>query len=237
MPRPVSELKALILWTIAMAFVAVAIVWALFLARQVILLVYVSALLAIGFSPIVRLIERQKVLPIGSKRFPRWLAILILYSSIIGFVALVGFLMLPPVVHQAQSLGRALPDMIDKGQQFLIDRGILKDRLTLSEAVAAAPSPSGNAVGVVAVAVSNVAGGLIGIVTILILSFYLLVEADNLRDGFLRLFPKARRTRAAAASQEVTVKVSAWLSGQLLLGTIIGTTSAIGLWALGIPFF
>ncbi len=31
--------------------------------------------------------------------------------------------------------------------------------------------------------------------------------------------------------------MSAWLGGQLLLGTIIGTTSAIGLWALGIPFF
>ena len=36
---------------------------------------YVSGLLAIGFSPIVRLIERQKVLPIG-RRLPRWLAIL-----------------------------------------------------------------------------------------------------------------------------------------------------------------
>jgi len=35
----------------------------------------------------------------------------------------------------------------------------------------------------------------------------------------------------------VTVKVSAWLGGQLLLGAIIGTTSAIGLWAIGVPFF
>jgi predicted PurR-regulated permease PerM len=33
------------------------------------------------------------------------------------------------------------------------------------------------------------------------------------------------------------VKVSAWLGGQLLLGAVIGTTSAIGLWALGVPFF
>jgi predicted PurR-regulated permease PerM len=33
------------------------------------------------------------------------------------------------------------------------------------------------------------------------------------------------------------VKVSAWLSGQLLLAATIGVTSAIGLWALGIPYF
>jgi predicted PurR-regulated permease PerM len=31
--------------------------------------------------------------------------------------------------------------------------------------------------------------------------------------------------------------VSAWLGGQLLLGGTIGATSAIGLWALGIPYF
>jgi len=236
-PRQTSELKSLILWTIAMVFIAIAIVWALFLARKVILLVYVSALLAIGFSPIVRLIEKQKVLPIGSKRFPRWLAILILYSSILGFVALVGFLIFPPLVYQAQSLAHELPAMFEKGQQFLLTRGLLKDHLSLSDAVALTPSHSGTAVGAVAVAVGSVAGGLIGIVTMLILSFYLHVEADSLRESFLRLFPRPSRARVAAASQEVTVKVSAWLGGQLLLGTIIGATSAIGLWALGIPFF
>jgi predicted PurR-regulated permease PerM len=40
-----------------------------------------------------------------------------------------------------------------------------------------------------------------------------------------------------AAMREMTVKVSAWLGGQLLLAAVIGTTSAIGLWALGVPFF
>ena len=38
-------------------------------------------------------------------------------------------------------------------------------------------------------------------------------------------------------SRDITVKVSAWLGGQLLLGGIIGASSAIGLWLLGIPFF
>jgi predicted PurR-regulated permease PerM len=33
------------------------------------------------------------------------------------------------------------------------------------------------------------------------------------------------------------VKVSAWLGGQLFLGGIIGVTSAIGLWFIGIPYF
>jgi predicted PurR-regulated permease PerM len=236
-PQSTSDQKALILWAVSIALGGIVVLWCAYLVRHVLLLIYVSGLLAIGFSPIVRLIERQKVLPIGSKRFPRWLAILILYLAIIGFVTLVGFLVFPPLVQQAQSLGRELPNMFDRAQQFLIDRGLLKEHLTFREVVARAPGGGGDAVGAVAGAIANVAGGIFGIVTILILTFYVLVEAETLRGSFLRLFPKGRRARAAMASREVTVKVSAWLGGQLLLGTIIGTTSAIGLWALGIPFF
>ena len=76
--------KSLILWTIAMTALAVILLWCAFLVRDALLLVYISGLLAIGFSPIVRLIERQKVLPMDSARFPRWLAILILYLAILG---------------------------------------------------------------------------------------------------------------------------------------------------------
>ena len=63
------------------------------------------------------------------------------------------------------------------------------------------------------------------------------MDSANLRESMLRLPPKERRARADQAAREVTEKVSAWLGGQLLLGIIIGSTSAIGLWALGVPFF
>jgi predicted PurR-regulated permease PerM len=36
---------------------------------------------------------------------------------------------------------------------------------------------------------------------------------------------------------DVTLKVGAWLGGQLLLAVIIGTTATIGLWIIGVPFF
>ena len=51
------------------------------------------------------------------------------------------------------------------------------------------------------------------------------------------LFPRKHRARVDAVSREAMLKVSAWLGGQLLLAGVIGATSAIGLWALGIPFF
>jgi predicted PurR-regulated permease PerM len=234
-----NRYKPLIVWTIAMTALAVILLWAAYLVRDVLLLLYISGLFAMGFSPIVRLIERQKVLPIGSQRFPRWLAILILYLAILGMLGLVIALVAPPLADQAQQLWAAKDEMFERAQEYLISKGWLREHLTLRQAVARAPGGAGSEMigRTIFSAVMGVAGGIFGLLTILILTFYLLVEAGSLRRFFLQLFPRRRRARVDAATRDITTKVSAWLGGQMLLAGIIGTTSAIGLWLLGIPFF
>ena len=233
-----SDVKSLILWTIMMTALAVIILWAAYLVRGVLLLLYVSGLLAVGFSPIVRLIERQKVLPIGARRFPRWLAILVLYVGILGALGLIGALTFPPLIDQGQQLWNAKDVMFDRAQEFLISKGRLSEHLTLRQAVERAPrAGTGEAVGTVISAITGVVGGIVGLITILILTFYLLVEAGSLRQLLLQFFPPRNRARVDAVARAITTKVSAWLGGQLLLAAIIGSTSAVFLWAFGIPFF
>lgn len=233
-----AQARALILWAIGMTALAVILLWAAYLVRDILLLLYVSGLLAIGFSPMVRLIERQKVLPIGTRRFPRWLAILILYIAIIGTLTLVGMLVFPPLIDQAQQLWAARTEMFERAQAFLISKGILSEHLTFKEAVQRAPATGSGEIGrTVLSAVTGVVGGIIGLVTILILTFYLLVESGTLWNFVLQFVPPRSRRRVDKASRTITDKVSAWLGGQLFLAAIIGTTSAIGLWLLGIPFF
>jgi predicted PurR-regulated permease PerM len=219
---------------------AVVLLWALYHVRHVLLLLYISGLFAIGFSPMVRLIERQRLLPVGSRRFPRWLAILVLYVFIVGSAVAVGMLVFPPLVEQAQQLWNQKDQMFDQAQRFLHDRGLLRgELLTLEQVVERAPEAAGdaNVVSTVLGALRGVFGGIVGFLTILIVTFYLLVDSWNLHQMFLRLFPRSERARVDAATRAVTVKLSAWLGGQLLLGAIIGITSAIGLWLMGIPFF
>ena len=221
-----------------MTVLTVVVLWAAYLVRDVLLLIYVSGLLAVGFSPIVRLIERQKMLPIGPRRFPRWLAILVLYLVIIGTITAIGFLVFPPLARQAQQLWGEIPVMFERAQQWLMDKGLLSEHLTWRQAVERADVGGGQqAVGTVFSAITGVVGGLFGLFTILILTFYFLVEAGPLRQTFLQLFARADRPRVDAAAREITVKVSAWLGGQLLLALVIGVTSAIGLWLMDIPFF
>ncbi len=230
--------KGLILWTIWMVVLTGILLWAAYLVRDVLLLIYISGVLAIGFSPMVRLIQKQKMLPVGTRRFPRWMAILVLYIVMIGVLTGIGFMIFPPLVDQARQLWTAAPGMIERAQAFLISKGLLRAPIEWRDLVSNTPATGGTeAVGTVFGAVVGVLGGLFGLLTILILTFYLLVESDALHATFLRLFPRRSRDRVADASREITVKVSAWLGGQLLLGTIIGITSAIGLWLLGIPYF
>ena len=90
----------------------------------------------------------------------------------------------------------------------------------MREAVQQATGGGTDAVGTVIGAVWGFVGGVFGLVTILILAFYLLRRRRAASCApFVRLFPRseraARRRCAAGASP---TKVSAWLGGQLLLG-------------------
>jgi predicted PurR-regulated permease PerM len=100
-----------------------------------------------------------------------------------------------------------------------------------------APVGGNDAVTTVIGAVWGFFGGLFGLITILILAFYFLLDADRIVSTFLRLFSKTERPRVADACVRVTTKVSAWLGGQLLLAAIIGSTAAIALGLMGVPYF
>jgi predicted PurR-regulated permease PerM len=106
----------------------------------------------------------------------------------------------------------------------------------MGEIVQQGPAPT-DVVGAVITGFWGVVGGLFGLITILILTFYFLVEADGLFAAFVRLFPAARRPQVRELSGKITQKVSGWLTGQLILGAIIGATTAIFLGALGVPYF
>jgi predicted PurR-regulated permease PerM len=230
--------RALIRYALVGLALTVALLWALYLVREALLLIYVAALVAIGLAPLVATVERVRLRRRRRRaQLPRWAAILAIYLAVIGIVTGIAALIVPPLLDQAQAFRSELPMMIERGQQWLLDRGLLPQRLTLSDALEQSPVAGGDVVRTVVDTLWRFLGGLVGILTILILAFYFLVDSDGLVRTFLRLFPARERGRAADACDRIATKVSAWLAGQLLLGAIIGATAALGLWLLGVPYF
>src|SRR5437762_12506794 len=92
--------------------VGVAIVLAaLWAAREALMLGYISALIAMGFSPLVGLIERPRA---HRRRVPRWGGILGIYSAIHSFVMLCGLAVIPPLVARAEAPWRRMPSEVHR---------------------------------------------------------------------------------------------------------------------------
>ena len=106
-------------WTVvravAVTVATLAVFWALWVARDIVLLIYISVLLAIGLGPMVHRIE--KLLAFGRRRLPRGLAILVIYLALVAVLTVLGLLVIPPLVEQAQELWTRLPELIDRGHQ------------------------------------------------------------------------------------------------------------------------
>ena len=228
--------RALIRYTIVTLAVTVFICWALWEVRDALMLVYISALVAIGLSPVVNAIERRRLM---RQRVPRWVAILVIYLFIIGVIVGIAILVIPPIVMQARELAMELPRLLHQGQQWLMNRGLITREISAREAVQQTATSSGaqDTIGLLVNAIWGFVGGVFGVITILVLAFYLLVDSGGLVNVFLRLFPREKRAQVQDACRRVTAKVSAWLGGQLLLAAIIGSTAALGLFLMGVPFF
>jgi len=231
------EFTRRLLQTVAIVAAAVVLVAALWEARGALMLVYVSALIAMGFSPIVKFIERARP-DTGERLVPRWAAILSVYLVIVAVFVLLGLLVVPPLVAQASALWERAPAEFDKAQAWLRQHHMMTRRITFEQAVENAPTgASANAVGTILVAISSVVGGLFGLITILILSFYFLVEASAMFDYFIRFVPPERRGAVSTAARQAVVKVSAWLQAQFVLAGTMGLFVTAGLWWMGVPYF
>ena len=236
MPAHSNSPRALIRYALAGLAVTVAITWSLYLVRGALLLIYMSVLVAVGLAPLAAAIERYR-LP-GSRRLPRWAAILVIYLCVLGVLVGVGLLVIPPLVTQARELWSALPGMLQRGQQWLIDHGLLNREVSFGEALQRANGAGGSdAVGTVIGAVWGFVGGVFGVITILILAFYFMLDAERFTQTFVRLFPRVEQPRVKDGCRRISTKVSAWLGGQLLLAGIIGATAALGLFLMGVPYF
>jgi predicted PurR-regulated permease PerM len=210
---------------------ALLLLWMLYELRGVLLVLYVSMLLAVGFSPLVRGIERWQRF-----RIPRWAAILVVYVGGIAIIGVVLSFVVPPLVTQVKQLWEDLPQLVDQIQRRLVATGLIEQRWTWSTLLKNVQSPGLAVAGIFSI-LSTFVGLISTVITVLLLPYYLLVEAESLQRAFLHLFEPDRRARVARVSREVTVKVGAWLGGQLLLAGVIGTTASIGLFILGVPYF
>ncbi|MBI5414307.1 AI-2E family transporter [Candidatus Peregrinibacteria bacterium] len=81
-----------------------------------------------------------------------------------------------------------------------------------------------------------VLGGIFQFVLVIILTFFLVVEKENITDFFVKLFPKKYEEYILLKSRMVHRKISEWIHGQIVLFFVIGIIAYVGLSIIGIKY-
>jgi len=207
-------------------------VWFLWFIRDIVAIFVASILLASLIDPFAHWLSERRI--------PRGLSVLIVYTILITVVSLVLVLIVPAVTEQGGQLVDNIStyyldasESLGQVRQFSIDVG-LSDNLASS--IDSFSQGLADSFGSLFSTVRGVVGGLAGLLIILVLAFYMVVEEDKMRKYFKSLAPIEYQPYVAHLMKKMQLKMGQWLRGQIILGLVVGVTLYIALLALGVPY-
>jgi predicted PurR-regulated permease PerM len=217
-PAPQSH-RGDIVFTFALAIA----LYLAFRVRDVLILLYVSALFAVVLSPVVRSISRLRI---GKWSPGRGVSMLILFLGVALAAGLfIGFA-LPPVLHDLSSVVSELPQrapaLLTKLKRLPIAAHI--DVNTLNSKLQGAVS---GVAGSIFTYVSDWASGLVRVITGLVLTIYFMIEGETAYHWLLSFIPLPQRERLDRTLLKADGRMGKWLVGQASLMLILGVTSTI----------
>jgi predicted PurR-regulated permease PerM len=232
MPNPTSrdETRGDIIFAIAV-LLALALAWRL---RDVLTLIYVSALFAVVLTPAVNAIMSLRLR--GHWPITRPIAVALLFSAV--FVSLVLFVLscLPAVVRNLHEFAADLPARIPSIVAH-IKRLPLADKLGVDDLTQRAENALDATASYLFVSFPQWMGRLLDLLTALVLCIYFMLEGDHAYRWLLSLFEPARRLRLDTTLRRAELRMSKWLFGQGLLMLILGVASTITFGLLHIHYF
>jgi predicted PurR-regulated permease PerM len=220
-----------LLATIVAVAVVLEVVW---IARHVLTWILISLFLALALNPAVEWLQRR-----GIKR--RGWATAITYVLALGVLVGIGLTFVPTLVNQVNDFVQKLPDYahdITHGQGRL---GFLETKYHIQERIEAAVKDGGatKVLGLSGVAVS-VAKGVITIVvatvTILFMTFFMLLEGPKWVERFYGLLPERSRPRWRKVGGDIYRTVGGYVTGNLLISLIAGGLTTLVLLIMGVPY-
>ena len=233
------ELVARTVTVIGLVIVAWILVWFVRQTVEVLVLLLISSILAAGFAPLVDFVERRWRLP-GGIRFSRGAAVAILYLGIFAIVGVLLSMIIVPTAREAAGFAQQFPQFLGRLRQWLVDlRGTWPWLPDLAAMLDRLPSeiPGLTRYGPEAAGVAfRFVGGIAAVITVLVFTFYMLLEGAGMKRAFLGLFPPQDRARVNLVLQRIGTKFGGWLHGQIVLSLSVAVPVAIGLSLIGMPY-
>jgi predicted PurR-regulated permease PerM len=231
----VTDAPARAIVRVVLIIVAVVLLlYLLYLLRKPIGWVCVAIFLAVALSGPVNSLNRH---------MRRGFAIAIVYLGLLAVPILLGALIVPPFVREANNAAQDAPryarDVSDYVEKNRTLRRLNRDydiTEKLQSEAGKLPSKLGGAAKTLRDVGVGIVNSVFALVTILILTAFLLGSGPQWVEGFLQLQPSHRRARLQRALQHMARAVGGYVAGVLLQATIAGILTYVVLTILGVPF-
>jgi predicted PurR-regulated permease PerM len=207
------------------------VVW---IARHVLAWVVIALFLALALNPLVSFIQRHT-------RLSRGLAIGLAYLIVLVVIVGVGASFLPKLIDEVNGFVQALPNYIDQLTKGRGRLGFLETKYHIVEKVRAQVQNggatkllglSGAAVSVTKSVISLVAAT----VTIVFLTFFMLLEGGAWMERIYSLFSDGSQGRVRRIGDDIYKSVGGYVTGNIVISLIAGASATVVLLIMGVPY-
>ncbi|MGI8662958.1 MAG: AI-2E family transporter [Acidimicrobiales bacterium] len=221
------------IWATIASVVAAYVAYQLFLSvTRIVTWLVVAGFFTIVLTPPVDFLQRKS----GMRR---GLATFLVFIVGLGLLAAMLYAFIRPVVEQASTFSRDLPHYVQDAREGkgwigdIVRRYDLEQKVTENQDKIQATLTD---LGAPALAVARtVFNTLLALLTIIVLTFLMLMEGPHLSETALNLLPDDNRERFRVVAVDAARAVSGYVFGNLLISVIAGLAAWIVLTLAGVP--
>jgi predicted PurR-regulated permease PerM len=234
-PERVVDLRPRTILRVLLIVVGVAIVLGVvWIARHVISWIVIALFLALALDPLVGWIERRG-------RVGRGPAIALAYLVALVVIAGVGATFIPKLVDEVNGFVQALPGYVHDLTHGRGRLGFLETKYHIVEKVREQVQSGGakKLLGLSGAALSitkSVITIVAATITIVFLTFFMLLEGRGWVERAYSLFPEESRPRWRRVGHDIYRTVGGYVTGNILISVIAGASITIVLLVMGVPY-
>lgn len=187
--------------------------WFLYQLRDIVGLVFVAIFLAAAIRPMIDWLYK--------KSLPRWLSMIIVYFAIFLIIIIVLGVLLPPITQQFNDIAGRFPEYYGQISERLVSIQRGNNNIDLSNFTNLITEISGKAGQGIFSVVSGIFGGVIYLIIVLVIIFYMSVEEDAIKKIVESVVPDKYGEDVTCLLYRIQNKLGQWLRSVMLLGGVI----------------
>ncbi len=214
------DISTRIILKVIFAVLLLAVLW---LVRDVIVVLLLAVILASALDPLVDYLKQHRV--------PRGVSVVAVYISVLGLFGLLFYSIIPFLVQQFKVLLANLPGYVQVFNNRFGDYfGNPQD--LLGQVLANFTGAGGNVVS----STFGLLDSVIGIISVLVISFYLLAEQDGMKRFVSSFVPPLQHNFTFGLLEKVQKKIGLWILGQVIASVVMFLITWIGLSVLHVQY-